>query len=173
MAPAYRRKRSGREYFARTVAQAGLVDRPAEGVVHPGVDRDHPFRRHPEILHDMLSGDLGDGDDRVRAGGVARYQEPVTQTIHEPGRPGHHVPVETVADPDRRAGRPKRDGILGIEEQVDAVPPHRLGNGDLIPAEKRPGGQGDLLDLWLPGISADQAGVPVEQDELVSAAELE
>ena len=61
----------------------------------------------------MTASHLGDGDDGVRPRGVAGYQKAVAETIDEPGRPGHHVPIETVTDPDRRARRPKGMEYLG------------------------------------------------------------
>ena len=44
-------------------------------------------------------------------------------------------------------GARERNGVLGIEEQVDAMAPDRLGHGHLVPAQKGTCREGDLSHL--------------------------
>jgi hypothetical protein len=120
MAPAYKRKRSGSEYFWRiSLRRASETGR----------------RFHLEVVHDVLSGNLGNGQNRSGPGGVSGDKESVTDPVAQPRSPGHHIPVESVADPHGGTPRHQRYGIFRIEEKLNAEPTNGGGYRQLVPCQ--------------------------------------
>ena len=141
----------GQRVLPPDLVLARRVDRPAEDVVHAGVDGDYALRRHAEVLHDVLAGHFGDGDDRRGPGGVAGDEEPVAHPVDEAGSPGHDVPVQAVADPDGGTLRPEGNGIFRVEQDVDAVPIHGGGTASWSQLRtERPGRATSSTDGSLP-----------------------
>ena len=84
-----------------------------------------------------------------------RDEEPVAQPVDEAGSPGHHVPVQPVADPHGGTPGHERNGVFGVEQDVDPVPTTAGGTATGPRSRTERAGQGHLLDRRSP-VGADE-----------------
>jgi hypothetical protein len=69
--------------------------------------------------------------------------------------------------------RAEWNGVLRIEEHLDALALHGRRNGQLVPGDDGSRGEGHLLHARFAVVGADQSGIPVEENELMAAAEVQ
>jgi hypothetical protein len=144
-----------------------------ERVNQAGVDRVNPLRRDLEIFQQVLASDLGNGDQRIRLGGIARHQETMTEAVHERRRFGHGIPIHAVTHPGGLAVRPQRNRILRIEQHIDAVLANGLGHLDLVPIQDRAALQQHLAHALDALVRAQAAAIAKQQQDFVLAIELD